>query len=175
MKNINIPKGKHTYCVTEPQVIGVKSIAIGSSIGSFCSIAPNLQLICRGKHMVDWITTYPFQAMWNMDIPLNDLPEHSPITIGNDVWIAENVKILQGVTIGDGAVIATESFVTKDVPPYAMVGGNPTKIIKYRFTDDQIKSLLRIKWWEWPDDKIKQIVPILCTKNIDLFIKVAEG
>jgi len=168
-----ILRGKHTYG-PEPKIIGVPEITIGSQIGKFCSIAENLQFIARGAHMIDWVTTYPFQAVWGMDVPLHNLPPHSPITIGNDVWIAANVKIKQGVTIGDGAVLATECFVTKDVPPYAVVGGNPAKIIKYRFTEEQIKDLLEIKWWNWSDDKIKEIVPLLVSNNVDEFIKIAK-
>ncbi len=173
IKPTTIPRGKHTYG-PEPKLIGVPEIAIGSKIGKFCSIAENLQFIVRGSHMMDWVTTYPFQAMWKMDVPLHDLPPHSPITIGNDVWIAANVKIKQGVTIGDGAVLATECFVTKDVPPYAVVGGNPAKIIKYRFTEEQIKDLLEIKWWNWEDEEIKKVVPLLVSNNIDEFIKIAK-
>jgi acetyltransferase-like isoleucine patch superfamily enzyme len=168
-----IPRGKHTYG-PEPKLMGVPDIAVGSKIGKFCSIADNLQFIIRGAHMINWITTYPFQALWNIDVPLNDLPPHSPIIIGNDVWIAENVKIKQGVTIGDGAVLATECFVTKDVPPYAVVGGNPARIIKYRFTEEQIKDLLEIKWWDWEDEEIRKVVPLLTSKNIDEFIKIAK-
>jgi acetyltransferase-like isoleucine patch superfamily enzyme len=168
-----IPRGKHTYG-PEPKIVGVPEIALGSRIGKFCSIAENLQFIARGSHMMDWVTTYPFQAVWGMDVPLHDLPPHFPITIGNDVWIAANVKIKQGVKIGDGAVLATECFVTKDVPPYAVVGGNPAKIIKYRFTEEQIKDLLDIKWWNWEDEEIKKVVPLLVSNNIDEFIKIAK-
>ena len=168
-----IPRGKHTYG-PEPKIVGVPEIALGSRIGKFCSIAENLQFIARGSHMMDWVTTYPFQAVWGMDVPLHDLPPHSPITIGNDVWIAANVKIKQGVKIGDGAVLATECFVTKDVPPYAVVGGNPAKIIKYRFTEEQIKDLLDIKWWNWEDEEIKKVVPLLVSNNIDEFIKTTK-
>lgn len=172
-KKTMIPRGKHTYG-PEPKIIGVPEITIGSKIGKFCSIAENLQFIARGAHMIDWVTTYPFQAVWGMNVPLHDLPPHSPITIGNDVWIAANVKIKQGVKIGDGAVLATECFVTKDVPPYAVVGGNPAKVIKYRFTEEQIESLLEIKWWDWEDDKIKEIVPLLVSNNIDEFIRISK-
>lgn len=168
-----IPRGKHTYG-PEPKIVGVPEIATGSRIGKFCSIAENLQFIVRGSHMIDWVTTYPFKEIWKMDVPLHDLPPHSPIIIGNDVWIAANVKIKQGVTIGDGAILATECFVTKDVPPYALVGGNPAKIIKYRFSEEQIKNLLEIKWWNWEDEKIKKLVPLLVSNNIDEFIKKAK-
>lgn len=168
-----VPRGKHTYG-PEPKIMGVPEISVGSKIGKFCSIADNLQFIVRGAHMIDWVTTYPFQPMWGMDVPLHSLPPHSPIIIGNDVWVAENVKIKQGVKVGDGAVLATECFVTKDVPPYAVVGGNPAKIIRYRFTEKQIEELLKIKWWDWEDSKIRQMVPLLVQGDIDKFISKAK-
>lgn len=182
-QNNMIPRGKHTYG-PEPKIMGVKEIAYGSRIGNYCSIADNLQFICKGTHMINWVTTYPFQEIWGMDVPLyeingikgkaGDQPPTSPIIIGNDVWIASNVKIKQGVTIGDGAVLATECFVTKDVPPYAVVGGNPAKIIKYRFSEEQINELLQIKWWNWDDLKVKQAVPLLASDDIDKFITFAK-
>ena len=95
------------------------------------------------------------------------------VIIGNDVWIADNVTIMSGVTIGDGSVIACNSHVVKDVEPYTLVGGNPAKFIKYRFTKEQIEKLLQIKWWEWDDSKINKFVPLLCNNNIDEFIKLA--
>lgn len=173
-KNTHIPRGKHTYG-PEPIIQGSVEASSGSKIGKFCSIADNLQFIIKGSHMMNWVTTYPFQATWKMDVPLHDLPLYAPITIGNDVWIASNVKIKQGVTIGDGAVLATECFVTKDVPPYAIVGGNPAKIIKYRFTENQIKDLLNIRWWDWEDEEIKKAVPLMLSDNIDRFIEYAKN
>jgi len=171
---IKIPRGSHTYG-PEPKIIGLPSIGIGSTIGNFCSIAPGLQFIFRGTHMTHWISTYPFRTMWRMDVPLHDgRPVPDPITVGNDVWIATNVKILQGVKIGDGAVIATESFVTKDVPPYAIVGGHPAEVIRYRFSERQIATLLKIAWWNWNDDEIRKVVPLLTSDNIDKFIEVAK-
>jgi acetyltransferase-like isoleucine patch superfamily enzyme len=179
-----IPRGKHTYG-PEPKIMGVQEIAKGSKIGRYCSIADNLQFILKGTHMINWVTTYPFQEIWGMDVPLyeingvkgkaSDMPPASPIIIGNDVWIASNVKIKQGVTIGDGVVLATECFVTKDVPPYAVVGGNPAKIIKYRFTEEQINELLQIKWWNWSDEEVRQAVPLLASSDIDKFISFAKN
>ena len=183
METTNVTRGIHTYG-PEPQIIGSKEIARGSRIGKFCSIADNLQFIAKGTHMINWVTTYPFQEIWNMDVPLyeikgiqgvsTDTPPASPIVIGNDVWIASNVKIKQGVTIGDGAVLATECFVTKDVPPYALVGGNPAKIIRYRFTEEQIQALQEIKWWDWEDSKIRAFVPLMVSDNIENFITAAR-
>ena len=171
---MNIPRGKHTYGPAE-KILGRPNIVAGSKIGNFCSIADNLQLIAKGSHMIDWATTFPFSVKWGMKVPLHALPPTSPIIIGSDVWIASNVKIKQGVTVGDGAILATECFVTKDVPPYALVGGNPAKIIRYRFSEDQIKSLLEIKWWDWEDIDIKKIVPLLTSNKIDELIKFAKS
>lgn len=186
-QNNMIPRGKHTYG-PEPQIMGVKEIARGSKIGRYCSIADNLQFICKGTHMIDWVTTYPFQEIWGMDVPLYEINGikgragdpvidglTSPIIIGNDVWIASNVKIKQGVTIGDGAVLATECFITKDVPPYAVVGGNPAKVIRYRFTEEQRNDLLKIKWWDWEDEEIKQVIPLLASDHIGKFITFAKN
>jgi virginiamycin A acetyltransferase len=94
------------------------------------------------------------------------------VIIGNDVWIGANVTIMSGVTIGDGVVIANNSHVVKDVEPYSLIGGNPAKLIKYRFTPEQIEKLLKIKWWYWDDEKINTFTPLLCN-NIDEFIKSA--
>jgi len=176
-KKIKIPRGRHTYG-PEPELVGpswlINQLAQGSKIGNFCSIAGGLQYIFRGKHMVGWVSTYPFRDMWKMDVPLNSLPPFNPIIVGNDVWIATNVKIIQGVKVGDGAVIAQESFVTKDVPPYSMVGGYPAKVIRYRFTESQISELLRIAWWNWDDDTIKKVVPYLVNNDVDDFISIAK-
>ena len=111
-----------------------------------------------------------------MDVPLYDAHSSASgkIVIGNDVWIGENVKIRQGVTIGHGAVLAQESFVTDNIPPYAIVGGNPAKVIRYRFSEEQISELLEIAWWNWEDDKIKEIVPHLMSEEIDACINKAK-
>jgi virginiamycin A acetyltransferase len=169
-----VPRGKHSYG-PEPKIVGHPSIGLGSRIGNFCSIAPGLEFLFRGKHMIDWVSTYPFRDMWKMDVWLNDLPARAPIIIGNDVWIATNVRIKQGVTIGDGAILAMESFVTRDVPPYAMVGGHPAKIIRYRFSESQISELLEIAWWYWNDDDIRRVVPHLVSYNVDRFIEIAKA
>ena len=146
-------------------------------VGKFCSIATNVQVYLGGNHRTDWVTTYPFGTL-NQHIFNNFNGEGHPSTkgdviIGNDVWIANNVTIMSGVTIGDGAAIANNSHVVKNVEPYSLVGGNPAKFIKYRFTPEQIEKLLEIKWWDWDDAKINKFTPLLCNTNIDEFIKSA--
>ena len=153
-------------------------------VGNFCSIASNVkvylgdnQVYLVGNHRTDWVTTYLFGHI-HQNIFNNFNGEGHPSTkgdvnIGNDVWIGNNVTIMSGVKIGDGAVIASNSHVVKNVEPYSMVGGNPAKLIMYRFTEEEIKQLLEIKWWYWEDEKINNFTPLLCNNNISEFIKSA--
>ena len=90
------------------------------------------------------------------------------------MWISDNVTIMSGVNIGDGAIIANNSHVVNDVEPYSLVGGNPAKLIKYRFTPQQIENLLKIKWWYWDNNKINKFTPLLCNSNIDEFIQESK-
>lgn len=143
-------------------------------VGNFCSIANNIQAYLGGNHRTDWVTTYPFGHI-NKNIFTTFNGEGHPaskgdVIIGNDVWIADNVVIMSGVTIGDGAIIANNSHVVKNVEPYSIVGGNPAKLIRFRFNEEQIKRLLEIKWWNWPDDKINENIPLLCNTDIDIFL-----
>lgn len=173
---IVIPRGRHTYG-PEPEIVGPwKTAALrsqGSQIGRFCSLAPGLKFIFRETHPVHWVSTYPFGLKWDMDVPFEAGGGRSPIVIGSDVWVATNVRIMQGVTVGHGAVIAQESFVTKDVPPYAIVGGCPAKVIRTRFSDEQVAALLEIAWWDWDDDAIRRAAPFLMTQDIEAFIRYA--
>jgi acetyltransferase-like isoleucine patch superfamily enzyme len=146
-------------------------------IGNFCSIASGVNVWLGGNHRSDWVTTYPFghihQDVFNTFKGTGHPSTKGDVIIGNDVWIGSNVTIMSGVTIGDGAIIANNSHVIKNVEPYSVVGGNPAKFIKYRFTPEQIENLLQIKWWNWDDDKINKFTPLLCNNNIDEFIKAA--
>jgi acetyltransferase-like isoleucine patch superfamily enzyme len=148
-------------------------------IGKFCSIARNVNIYLGGNHNINWVTTYPFGTICKDKFPHFNVDDHGhpstkgDVIIGNDVWIASNVTIMSGVTIGDGAVIANNSHVIKNVEPYSLVGGNPAKLIKYRFTPEQIEKLLEIKWWNWDEEKINKFVPLLCNYNIDEFINSA--
>jgi acetyltransferase-like isoleucine patch superfamily enzyme len=168
--------GKHTYKIENLQIYYYDSGA-KLYIGNFCSIASDIKIFLGGNHRHDWVTTYPFGHI-HQDIFNNFNGEGHPTTkgdiiIGNDVWIGQNTTIMSGIKIGDGAVIANNSHIVKDVEPYSIVGGNPAKLIKYRFTPEQIDKLLRIKWWDWEDEKINKFTPLLCNINIDDFINKA--
>jgi virginiamycin A acetyltransferase len=151
-------------------------------IGNFCSIAQNVNIWLGGCHNHFRVTTYPFGHI-NKDIfnsyngpnshPLIKQGGHD-VTIGNDVWIGANVTIMPGIKIGDGAVIANNSHVVKNVEPYSIVGGNPAKLIRHRFSPEQIEKLLKLKWWYWDDEKINTYLHLLCNNNIDEFIETAE-
>jgi len=167
---------KYTYGVENINVLWPNSDA-KLEIGNFCSIANNVTVYLGGNHRTDWVTTYPFGHI-NQDIFHHSGLGH-PVTkgdviIGNDVWIGANVTIMSGVTIGDGAVIANNSHLVKDVEPYSLIGGNPARLIKYRFSKEQIEKLTKIKWWNWDDDRINKNIHLLCNANIDAFISSNE-
>lgn len=131
------------------------------SIGKFCSIGPNL-LAGYGIHPTHGISTSPmfYSTLKQNGFTLSNsdkIDERKSIIIGNDVFVGANVTILDGVKIGDGAVLAAGAVVASDVPPYAIVGGVPAKIIKYRFDEDKIFKLLKIQWWNWPEEKLHVI------------------
>ena len=166
--------GKYTYGRAEIHSWSEDSKLL---VGNFCSIAANIHVYLGGNHRMDWVTTYPFghvnQNVFNTFDGKGHPSTKGDVIIGNDVWIGDNVTIMSGVTIGDGAVLANNSHVIKNVEPYSLVGGNPAKLIKYRFTKEQISKLLEIKWWYWDDQKINKFTALLCNENIDDFIKLA--
>lgn len=168
--------GKYTYGAPK---IHWETDTTKLRVGAFCSIAENVNIFLGGNHRHDWVTTYPFGHIHQKVFPTFKGEGHPAtkggVLIGNDVWIGYGTTIMSGITIGDGAVIAAGSHVVKDVPPYAIVGGNPAKILKYRFTQEQIQKLLKIKWWEWEDSKIDEYTPLLCNGNIDEFIVKSES
>ena len=140
-------------------------------IGKFCAIATNVKFIMNGaNHKLDGISTYPFPVFGNgwekaMDKLMN-LPSKGDTIIGNDVWIGYEALIMPGVKIGDGAVIAAKSVVVKDIPPYVIIGGNPSHIIKQRFSDAEIQMLLEIKWWDWEIEKITRNLHLIMESDI---------
>jgi chloramphenicol O-acetyltransferase type B len=130
-----------------------------------------------GQHAIKHVASYPLRIHLGMEGAGEDgnPAKRGDIVIGSDVWVTFGSYVLSGVTIGDGAVVATGSIVTKDVPPYAIVGGNPAKVIKYRHTEEQIAALLEIKWWDWPEDEIRKAVPYLASEDVDAFIEYARA
>ncbi len=139
-------------------------------IGKFCAIAEGVKFIMNGaNHRMDGITTYPFNIFgggWEKVIPtVEQLPFKGDTVIGNDVWIGQNVTIMPGVKIGDGAIIAANSTVVKNVEPYSIYGGNPANFIKKRFSNEKIKFLLKIQWWNWDQEKIFNNLEKLTSEN----------
>ncbi|SHN75318.1 Vat family streptogramin A O-acetyltransferase [Desulfitobacterium chlororespirans] len=141
-------------------------------IGKFCAIAKGIEFVMNGaNHRMSSVTTYPFNIMgngWEIATPsLADLPFKGDTVVGNDVWIGQNVTVMPGVHIGDGAVIAANTVVAKDIPPYHIAGGNPGKLIKKRFSDDLINYLLDLKWWDWPAEKLFRNLDVLCSSDLE--------
>lgn len=140
-------------------------------IGKFCMIASDVTFIMNGaNHLSDALSTYPFAIFgedWAHAMEGREYPSKGDTTIGNDVWIGYGATVMPGVTIGDGAIIATKAVVTKDVAPYAVVGGNPAKEIRKRFSDEEISQLLSIRWWDWPIEKITANVQHLAGNDLE--------
>ena len=145
-------------------------------IGKFCSIACGAKFIFNSaNHSLSSLSTYPFPIFFEeWDLNVKDITEawdnKGDIVIGNDVGIGYEAVLLAGVTIGDGAVIGTRAVVTKDVPPYTIVGGVPAKPIRKRFTQETIEFLLKIKWWNWPEERIRQHIASIQSGNAEYLL-----
>lgn len=161
--------GDYTYGL--PQIFKLRKNS-QIIIGKFCSISTDVKIFLDMEHETKNISTYPFSSFNSLKTNKKiEVKSKGNVKIGNDVWIGYGVTILSGVTIGDGAVIGARSLVTKDIPPYTIVGGVPTKIIRKRFEDKDIDALLRIKWWNWNKEKIEKNIKYLSSQNIKKFIK----
>ena len=139
-------------------------------MGKFCAIAAETRFIMTGDHKLDAISTYPFPVFrqgWENAYDVYKLPVKGDIIVGNDVWFGYDSLIMNGVTIGHGAIIAARSQVIKDVPPYAIVAGNPAKVVKMRFDDATIERLLQIAWWDWNIEKITKNLQLICHLDVD--------
>lgn len=150
-------------------------------IGKFCSIACGTQFIMGpANHRTSSVTTYPFAVFggeWAERVPshLSQLPFKGDIIVGNDVWIGRNSVILPGVTIGDGAIVAAHSVVARDVEPYTVVDGNPARFLKKRFREELIQFLLQLRWWDFPPEKLVEILPLLCDTDLERAEKKLES
>lgn len=136
-------------------------------VGSFCSIADEVTILLGGNHNDRAVTTYPLNALFQSD----DLPVHEltkgDVVIGHDVWVGYGVLILSGVRIGDGAVVGANAVVTKDVPAYAVIAGNPAEIVRYRFPPEVIEAVRASRWWDWPAEKIRERAAELMSDALD--------
>lgn len=140
------------------------------TIGSYCSISFNVQIFLGGHHRTNWISTYPFSAFLEGVKPIPGTGfSKGDVKIGSDVWLCANAVILSGVTIGHGAVVANSAVVTKDVEPYSIVGGNPAKLIGYRFDEETRQRLLESSWWEWDESEVRQMYSLLNSDKMDDF------
>jgi virginiamycin A acetyltransferase len=139
-------------------------------IGRFCSIAAETRFIMNGgNHPTDWLTTYPFPIFgggWETAMP-ERWPMKGDTVVGNDVWFGYGALIMPGVTIGNGAIIASGSVVTRDVPPYAIIGGNPASVLRYRFDEQTIRRLESIRWWDWEIERVTRHVRLICAGDVE--------
>ncbi|MBW4520568.1 MAG: Vat family streptogramin A O-acetyltransferase [Scytolyngbya sp. HA4215-MV1] len=141
-------------------------------IGKFCAIARGVKFIMNGaNHKISGFSTYPFQIFgsgWERVMPQADeLPFKGDTVIGNDVWIGYEAVIMPGVKVGDGAIVAAKAVVTKEVPPYSIVGGNPATVLRRRFADETIERLMEIAWWDWDIEKITRNLEKIVGTDID--------
>lgn len=144
-------------------------------VGNYSSIGGTYLL--GGQHAVEHVTTYPFRINLGLEGAGSDgnpAPRGDTV-VGSDVWTGYGSWILSGLSIGHGAVVATGAVVTKDVPAYAIVGGIPARVLKYRHSEEQRAALLDIRWWDWPADEVRDAVPTLASNDIDGFIEYARA
>lgn len=171
----DVMAGKYSYGFENMKLISGETAKL--SIGNFCSFAWNTVVFLGGMHRKDWITTYPFGRI-HQEVFTN-APEHikensieaktsnGDVRIGNDVWIGADVTIMSGVNIGDGAIVSTGSYVFHDVKPYSVVGGNPAKFWFYRFDPKTTQKLKVMKWWNWEDHHINEVLPFICDDRVE--------
>lgn len=166
--------GKYTFGVGSYGLPKVHDWDEGAtlSIGAYCSIALNVQILLGGHHHAEWLTTYPFSSMLPGDIPATSF-SRGDVLIGNDVWLCSNTIVLSGVSIGDGAIVSAGAVVTRNVEPYSVVAGNPARHVRWRFDEPTRVALQRIAWWAWPVEEVSKIAPMLCSDSIQSLIDYA--
>jgi acetyltransferase-like isoleucine patch superfamily enzyme len=150
---LNARVGRYTY-------IGGARVQ-NCTVGGFCSIGSGTRIGGLGHHPTHWVSTHPafyspLRQAGRTFCNVRQFDENRAVTIGNDVWVGAGVLVLDGIHIGDGAVIAAGAVVTRDVEPYAIVGGVPARHLRYRHDEDTIRGLLQLRWWDWPDDKLER-------------------
>ncbi|MFN3868435.1 MAG: CatB-related O-acetyltransferase [Hyphomicrobiaceae bacterium] len=166
--------GDHSYGT--PKVRFASAARLG--IGRFCSFADRVEIFLGGNHRLDFVSTYPFHAhpkRWQRGTPLASVAAtKGDVVIGCDVWIGSGARIMSGVSIGHGAVVGAGAVVGRDVPPFAIVAGNPAAVVRMRFSEAQIAGLLETAWWDLRDDQIAELAPLLSSTDIDGLIDRAR-
>jgi len=171
--------GRYTY--GNPRIEDCWNHPVILEIGSFCSIAGGVTIWLGGNHHTEWVSTSNLNDYFNYDTNRHTRPRFyqtgakGNVIIGNDVWIGLDATILSGVAIGDGAVVGAKAVVASNIPSYSIAVGNPARVIKKRFTDEEIQKLLNIRWWNWDDEKIKENIPLILNKDISGFISKFDG
>jgi len=144
------------------------------SMGRYGSIADRVEILLGGNHRLDWATTYPFPALPGLWPEATGRKDHhtsrGDVVIGHDVWLGSECMIMSGVRIGHGAVVAARAVVTRDVPPYAIVAGNPARIVRSRFDEATVAALLESRWWDLPRETLGPLLPLLMSERIDEFL-----
>ncbi|MGI2260690.1 CatB-related O-acetyltransferase [Shewanella sp. GXUN23E] len=144
-------------------------------IGKFCSIASGVTFMLAGNqgHRLDWISTFPFDPAQFGGKVKSGFQRAGDTVVGNDVWIGSEAMIMPGVRIGDGAVIGARAVISKDVEPYSIVVAN-NRVVRKRFTDTQIDALLTLRWWDWPEEKLKAHMEIMCSADVQALIDAGK-
>lgn len=149
---IGVQMGRYSY-------MGKNNSVANTTIGAFCSIA-SYCAIGGGAHPLSLVSTSPVfyggKNIFGQNFGTNEAKVNKPVTIGNDVWIGEGVFINDGINVGNGAIIGAHSVITHDIPAYAVVAGAPAKILRYRFSEEEIQKLLELKWWDWTEEKLQK-------------------
>lgn len=174
----NVFVGKYSYGFESTQIYSWGE-EINIRIGRFSSIGAGLKLFCGGNHSTSFTSSYPFGSVYPNFLKIHpDKPivfSNGDIVIGNDVWLGRDVTIMSGINIGDGSVVAANSHVVKDIEPYSIYGGNPAKFIRYKFSEEIIEMLLKLEWWNYEDNIIEIIYPILLNNpNNDTYDKILK-
>lgn len=161
--------GPHTYIAGD---VAVYDRTTKLHVGAYTSIGEDTWLLLGGEHHPEWVSMFPFRIVGQLPGKGEDGQPTSrgDVRIGSDVWIGRGVTILSGVTVGDGAVVAAGAVVTRDVAPYAIVAGNPARLVRYRFDEGTVASLLRLRWWDWPEAEVWARVGELSSPDVAGFL-----
>ena len=166
--------GDHSY--GRPSLLDPECAAL--TIGRFCSIGPEVTIVL-GNHRTDLVSTYPFKTLSHLwpeaAAGEDDHEARGDVVLHNDIWIGAKATILSGAEIGSGAVVAAGAVVRGVVPPYAVVAGNPARVVRSRFDEATVARLLAAAWWDWDDVKLRTALPLLLSRDIEAFLGAAEG